>query len=71
MKLTHNVGTPDRIVRLLIGAALSAAVVAGVVTAPLAWVAGALAAIMLVTGATGFCPLYALLGIRSCPIQRA
>jgi hypothetical protein len=71
MKLTQNVGTPDRIVRLLIGAALSAAVVAGVVTAPLAWVAGALAAIMLVTGATGFCPLYALLGIRSCPIQRA
>ncbi|OGO54821.1 MAG: hypothetical protein A2V85_16710 [Chloroflexi bacterium RBG_16_72_14] len=70
MKLTQNVGTPDRIIRLLIGAALSAAVVAGVVTAPLAWVAGALAAIMLVTGATGFCPLYALFGIRSCPIQR-
>jgi hypothetical protein len=71
MKLTHNVGTPDRIIRLLVGVALSAAVVAGIVTAPLAWVAGALAAIMLVTGATGFCPMYALLGIRSCPIQRA
>lgn len=68
MKLQQNVGTPDRIVRVLLGIALGVAFVT--IAAPWSYVAAVLAVIMLVTGATGFCPLYALFGIRSCPIQR-
>ncbi len=71
MKLTRNVGTIDRLVRFAIAAALAAAVLTGAVTAPLAWIAGVLALTMLLTGATGFCPLYALFGIKTCPVQRA
>ena len=71
MKLTKNIGSPDRIVRLLIAVALGAAVVGGVVAAPLTYLAIVLAATMVVTTAVEFCPLHALFGLRSRPITRA
>ena len=71
MKLTKNIGGADRIVRLLIAVALGAAVIGGVVAAPLTYVAIVLAAMMIVTAAVGFCPLYAAFGLRSRPVTRA
>ncbi|HEX5826336.1 MAG TPA: DUF2892 domain-containing protein [Candidatus Limnocylindrales bacterium] len=70
MKLQQNVGTPDRIVRLVLAAVLAAAALTGLVAAPFSYLAGVLAVVMLVTGLTGFCPLYALFGIRTCPVRR-
>jgi hypothetical protein len=70
VKLTQNVGTVDRIARLAIAVVLGAVVLTGAATAPMSWIAGALAVTLLVTGATGFCPLYALAGIRTCPVRR-
>jgi len=70
MKLTQNVGTLDRIARVLVGIGLAAAVLAGAVVAPLAYVVATLAALMLATGLSGFCPIYALFGIRTCPVRR-
>jgi hypothetical protein len=70
MKLTQNVGTLDRIARIALGILVAAAFLGGVVTGPLGWAAAVVALIMLVTGAVGFCPLYALLGVRTCPLQR-
>jgi hypothetical protein len=70
MKLSHNVGTPDRIVRLGLGAILGVVFMAGIVAVPLSYVVGVLSVIMLATGALGFCPIYALLGVRTCPLQR-
>lgn len=43
---------------------------AGIVVAPLGYLVGLLSVIMLATGALGFCPIYALVGVRTCPIQR-
>lgn len=71
MKLTRNIGSVDRIVRLLIAVALGAAVVGGAVAAPLSYVAIVLAAMMVVTAAAGFCPLYAAFGLHTRPISRA
>jgi hypothetical protein len=71
MKLTKNIGHADRIVRLLIAVALGAAVVGGVVAAPLTYVAIVLAAMMVVTAVVEFCPLYALFGLRSRTATRA
>lgn len=71
MKLSRNVGTADQVVRIVIGVLLAAALVAGIATGPLAYVAALLAAIMLVTGVVGFCPLYAILGLRTRPATRA
>jgi hypothetical protein len=65
MKLQVNESTPDRIIRIVAGVALLALVVAGIVGGPAAILAGVVGAILLVTGATGFCPLYAILRVST------
>jgi len=63
MKLQVNESTPDRIIRIVAGIAVLALAVAGVVAGPLAIGAWVVGAILLVTGVTGFCPLYAILRV--------
>ena len=70
MNLTQNVGTLDRIARLGLGAGLGIIFLAGIVATPLSWLVGLLSVIMLATGALGFCPIYRVVGVRTCPIQR-
>jgi hypothetical protein len=67
MRLHQNIGTVDRVVRVIAGLALAAALVAGAISGPLATVVGLVAAILVVTGAIGFCPLYALFRISTRP----
>jgi hypothetical protein len=59
-----NEGVPDRVIRLLLAAVLIG-VGLGVVRGPAGIAMAAVGAIPLLTGATGFCPLYALLGINT------
>ena len=47
------------------GIALAAVAIGGAVTAPLLYVVWLVAAILLVTGIVGFCPLYALLRVST------
>ena len=56
-----NVGTTDRILRLLVGAALLSLVFVGPQT-PWGWIG----LIPLATAAVRFCPAYRLFGIRTC-----
>lgn len=70
MKLRVNEGPIDRIARIAAGAALIAVAVLGLVASPLTLVAGVVGAILLVTGAVGFCPLYAVFGISTCPVAK-
>jgi hypothetical protein len=70
MTLHQNVGPVDRSARLLAGAGLVTLALAGITAAPVTYVVIAAAAILVVTGLTGFCPLYALLGIRTVPAPR-
>jgi hypothetical protein len=65
MKLPQNVGSIDRLARVVLGIGLVAAALGGAVAGPLLAVAWIVAAIMLVTGAIGFCPLYFVLGIST------
>jgi hypothetical protein len=60
MKLPTNEAPLDRVIRIVLGIALIGAGLAGWLTAPILYVAWAVAAIALVTGIAGFCPLYAL-----------
>jgi hypothetical protein len=64
MKLTHNMGTPDRWARGLL-VAPAAIIAAGLIGAGsiLGIILIAVGLIMLVTAVVGTCPLYALLGI--------
>ena len=61
-----NVGTIDRVLRILVGLALIALAATHTIGA---W--GYVGLIPLATGLFRFCPLYSLLGIRTCPISGA
>ena len=67
--MTTNVGSPDKIARIVLGVA--AAVVAFLVGAGsvLGIILFVVAAILVVTALTGFCPLYRIVGINTCKIS--
>lgn len=59
-----NVGALDRALRILVGVVLIALVAMQVIGL---W--GLIGVVPLLTGALGSCPLYAVLGIRTCPAK--
>jgi hypothetical protein len=63
MKFNGNESTPDRLIRIVAGIVLGALALTGTVSGALAVVFLVVAAIALVTGAVGFCPLYAVLRV--------
>ena len=62
MKL--NVGGIDKVVRIAAGLALLSLVV--LLEGSMRWI-GLIGIVPLVTGLVGFCPLYSILGINTCP----
>jgi hypothetical protein len=70
--MTQNEGSADRIIRVVLAAvAVVAAFVLGA-SSVVGIVLFVVAGVLLVTAATGFCPLYRVLGISTCrvPAQR-
>lgn len=65
MKLEINEAPIDRVIRIVLGIALAAVALGGAVSSPLLYVVWLVAAILLVTGIVGFCPLYALLRVST------
>lgn len=63
--LTPNEGTLDRVIRVIVGLALISLVFVGPKTV---W--GWIGLLPLVTGLSGFCGLYALLGWKTCPQEK-
>ncbi len=63
-----NVGGLDKILRIVVGAALLSLVL--FVEGNARWW-GLVGIVPLATGLFNFCPLYTLLGINSCPMQKA
>ncbi len=55
----------DRIIRAVVGIVLIALAASSVVTGTLGIVFWVVGAVLLLTGIVGFCPLYALLRIRT------
>lgn len=62
--MTHNEGTIDRALRIIVGLVLIALVFVGPQTA---W--GWIGIVPLATGLIGWCPAYRLLGIKTCPMK--
>lgn len=58
----RNEGTLDRALRVIVGLALIAMVFVG---PQIAW--GWIGVVPLLTGLVGFCPLYRLVGLNTCP----
>ncbi|MBD3769790.1 MAG: DUF2892 domain-containing protein [Rhodobacterales bacterium] len=59
-----NEGTIDRVLRVIVGLALIAIVFVGPKT-PWGWVG----LVPLLTGLVGTCPLYTILGVRTCKLK--
>lgn len=62
--MKSNVGGLDRILRIVIGLALIALALTGGIGL---W--GWIGVVPLATAALGFCPLYRVLGLNTCPLK--
>ena len=62
---TQNESTMDRVIRFVLGAVLVYAWYAVLVTGVLATVAVVIGVVLMLTGAIGWCPLYALFGMKT------
>lgn len=58
MKLTKNMGTADRIIRLLIAVLIAILYFTNVISGTVAIILGIIAIIFLLTSLISFCPLY-------------
>lgn len=65
--MKKNMGSVDKVVRIIVAAVLVALYYKGVLTGTLGIVAVVLAAVFVLTSLVSFCPLYALVGINTCP----
>lgn len=65
--MKRNVGTIDRVIRVVIALVIGGLYVTGQISGTAAVILGILALIFLVTGLAGSCPLYAALGLSTCP----
>lgn len=67
--MSKNENGIDRIIRVVIAiAAVAGAAALGFGTVG-AWILLVVAAIMLVTAVTGFCPLYRVFGMSTCKVR--
>jgi hypothetical protein len=65
MKLQQNVGSLDRIIRVVLGIALIVLALTQVLTGALAIIAIVLGIVFIVTAVFSFCPIYAALKLNT------
>jgi hypothetical protein len=68
--MKKNMGSADRIVRLIIAAIVAILYATNVVTGTLGIVLMVLAGVFVLTSLISFCPLYALFGMSTCPVKK-
>jgi len=68
--MKKNMGTTDRIVRLIFAAALLGLYFTGMVSGTLGIVFVIIAAVFTLTSLVSFCPLYTLFGMNTCPVEK-
>ena len=67
--MSCNVGSADKVVRILVAVALAAVALTTDLGSTLTIVAWVAAGIALLTGLVGFCPLYRVLGVSTCKLE--
>lgn len=58
MNLPKNMGTTDRVIRIILAVILFALSLTGTITGAVSTIAIIIAAVLLLTSIVGFCPLY-------------
>jgi len=64
--MKRNEGTIDRVIRIVLGVGLLSIVFVGPQT-----MLGLIGLVPLLTGLLGFCPLYRLVGLSTCPVEKS
>jgi Protein of unknown function (DUF2892) len=68
--MKKNMGSTDRIIRLLLAAVFAYLYFGEVVTGTLGLVLVILGGVFALTSLISFCPLYTLVGINTCPAKK-
>ena len=67
--MKKNMGTADRIIRVIIAAIVGVLYFTGTISGTLGVVLLVLAGVFVLTSMISFCPLYSPFGIKTCPIK--
>jgi hypothetical protein len=65
-----NVGNIDRIIRIVLAIILAGLYFGGIVEGTIGIIILVLAAVFTLTAIVGFCPLYTLVGLNTCPAKK-
>ena len=68
--MKKNMGTIDRVVRILVVIAIAVLYSQEIITGTAAIILGVVASIFLLTSLVSFCPLYKIVGLSTCPAKK-
>jgi K+-transporting ATPase A subunit len=69
--MKKNMGSADHGIRLLLAATLVVLYFSGVISGTFGMIILMVAAVFIVTALVGYCPLYSLIGIKTCKVKEA
>ena len=69
--MKKNAGNLDRLIRVLLAAVFAYLYFGGVVTGTAGIILAVLGGVFLLTALVGFCPLYAIVGVNTCPAKKS
>lgn len=68
--MKKNMGSADRMIRIVVAIILAALYFTGTVTGTLGIVLVIIAGVFTLTSVISFCPLYSIVGLSTCPVQK-
>lgn len=68
--MKKNMGSADRIIRLLLAAVFAYLYFGGIVTGTAGIILLILGAVFVLTSLVGFCPIYSLVGLNTCQMKK-
>ncbi|MGF2413138.1 YgaP family membrane protein [Ferruginibacter sp.] len=69
--MKKNMGSADKIIRIVLAAIMAVLYFTNVVTGTFGIVLLVLAAVFVLTSLISFCPLYAIVGLNTCPVKKS
>jgi hypothetical protein len=68
--MKNNMGMIDKVLRVSLAVVVGVLIALGELQGTAAIVLGIFAAIFLITSLVGFCPVYTLVGLNTCPAKK-
>lgn len=68
--MKKNMGNADRIIRILLAVVFVSLYFTNTITGTLGLVLMVLSVVFVLTSFVSFCPLYALVGLSTCPLKK-